>query len=83
MIDKHVVTHEFRGIRKGDIVRFTRECIGVGRGDTALVIDRLVLPREYPNHESEHYDLMFIVVCRGIRLQVPVDSVEKVAEADR
>ena len=74
MIDKRVVTGDFKGIKRGMLVRLTEAGGHSKRGDIALVLETVLIPRTV--NMNEHYDPMLVVLNRGTSTKWPVEFVE-------
>lgn len=74
MIDKKVVTGDFRGVKRGMLVRLTETGGHSKRGDVALVLETVLIPRNV--NMNEHYDPLLVVLNRGLTSRWPVEFVE-------
>ena len=74
MIDKKVVTGDFRGVKRGMLVRLTESGGHSRRGDVALVLETVLIPRCV--NMNEHYDPMLVVLNRGSSARWPIEFVE-------
>lgn len=74
VIDKKVATGDFKGVKRGMLVRLTESGGHSRRGDVALVLETILIPRNVNMHE--HYDPTLIVLNRGATSRWPVDFVE-------
>jgi hypothetical protein len=74
VIDKKVVTGDFRGVKRGMLVRLTETGGYSKRGDVALVLETVLIPRSV--NMQEHYDPMLVVLNRGSSARWPIEFVE-------
>ena len=77
MIDKKVVTGDFKGVKRGMLVRLTESGGHSRQGDIALVLDTVLIPRSY-ERGVECYDPMLVILNRNASVQWPVDFIEVV-----
>lgn len=80
MIDKKVVTGDFRGVKRGMLVRLTESGGHSKCGDVALVLDTVLIPRSV--NMQEHYDPLLVVLNRGAASRWPVEFVEIIPDEE-
>jgi hypothetical protein len=80
MLDKKVVMCDFRNIKSGMLVKIRedRPVPGVDAGEVCLVLDRVTVPRSFDEGSHEFYDPALVVIARGKRAVVSVDSVKEI-----
>jgi hypothetical protein len=80
MLDKKVVMCDFRNIKSGMLVkvREDKRLPGVGPEDICLVLDRVTIPRAIDEGSHEFYDPGLVVIARGKRAVISVDSVKEI-----
>ena len=81
MIDEKVVMCDFKGIKPGMLVKIDSDW-GDGQGEVGLVLDRITYAHMLGEGANESYDPMLIILSRGTRMTIPVDSVTVVQETD-
>lgn len=79
MIDEKVVMCDFKGIKPGMIVKIDNDWRD-GLDEVCLVLDRVTYAHMLDEGASESYDPMLIVLTRGGRKTIPVDSVTVIQE---
>lgn len=81
MIDEKVVMCDFKGIKPGMLVKIDSDWSD-GQGEVGLVLDRITYAHMLGEGANESYDPMLIILSRGSRMTIPVDSVTVVQETD-
>jgi len=78
MLDKLVVTGEFRGLREGNLVRIrsTYPEVSMEAGDIGIVLCKTLVPRSHDSEMFETFDPMVLVVSKGRRAYLSIDDVE-------
>ena len=79
MIDKKVVTGDFKGVKRGMLVRLTESGGHSKQGDVALVLDTVLIPRVH-ERGVEYYDPMLVILNRSASSHWPVDFIEVVQD---
>ena len=79
MIDKKVVTGDFKGVKRGMLVRLTASGGHSKQGDVALVLDTVLITRVH-ERGVEYYDPMLVILNRSASTQWPVDFIEVVQD---
>ena len=79
MIDKKVVTGDFKGIKKGMLVKLTQGSTFARQGDIALVLETTLVPRGH-EETSEFYDPMLVILNRSLTSRWPVEFAEVVPD---
>jgi hypothetical protein len=79
VIDKKVVTGDFRGIKKGMLVKLTQGSTFAKQGDIALVLETALVPRGL-DEPSVFYDPMLVILNRNTKSRWPVEFAEVVPD---